>query len=444
MSLEKVISDNQKQYYKRKNQIPASSYDDFKTSPHIFSNNFDFEIPHDSLLNMPSMKIAGKENMAVLLGESYFPSIAPMLIQHVNKVLCIDKDERVLNHNKYMLECIKDSNTIDEFLDLLVHPDNPILKMKLTLQETAKMFTPQDLKIKQAPCYLDAKVLQELIASHQYMIPNLFFLKSESRFQECKAAIQQLQFYFLESDLLDTALMANLGSNLLDIGVNITLCNVTNLFDYDGNFALRNRQTQTSDWKTTGKLYDSLANLLARPEDTPILFSHMDPTKKLSVLTATIAFGLEKYKQATENFALLLNQKCRYEKLTKNEFPSTGWRYSFMFSKPYYSNQNESPSFIEAFKKILGPHFLSMKVSCQKVAQSNKGVCDLLVSAAPCDYSGLKDLLRLRGISFKERVLDNTKTLCIMDVNIPFHKDKILEIMKSTQYTDECKTARIV
>ena len=99
---------------------------------HVFSNQYGANNVFKQIDNRAELDPT-KNNVAILLGESFSASIAPVLLKkNIKTMIFIDKDPRVLEHTKYLLDCIKKCKNIEAFIRLLFNDEkNPILRQHI-------------------------------------------------------------------------------------------------------------------------------------------------------------------------------------------------------------------------------------------------------------------------------------------------------------------------
>lgn len=241
-----------------------------------------------------------KVSTAIILGESNIISMAPELVKKgIELIISIDIEELLLENNKFMIECIKASGNRNEYFDIMFSWNNPALKNKYF--KTTKDFL---LEAKRWSYYFegDLKNYQE----------DLYFLSSHKRFLECKKAVEKLKFITLKLDILNESLVEMFKKSIENC--NIQLINITNLFDYQGNYPLRLSETKPELWNDSGRLFNSL-KIVSENCNPVIMYSKLSDfmleQQEASGLEAHLASNLNEYINEMNSYALWYNKrKC--------------------------------------------------------------------------------------------------------------------------------------
>lgn len=311
MSLERALETIQHQY---KNLGSRDSAYTPHTTLHIFSNQAEVRKQFFTLEETPTLKVPNKDNMAILVGESSFLSFAPVLVKHVDTVLLLDIDARVLSHNLFMLNCLKKANSREEFSNMVLGPDNPIVKLKAKI--------PGYNILKPGQCeehsgkIIDLALYESNFNSSFLFLVDRHFLYTKENFFRVKEAVMRLKFLTLEVDFFNTTLMSQLGKTLLKHNVYVPVINVSNLYDYDGKFALR-EATRDKLWFSSRRVYETLQQILSHPEECLILYGITNPEDEYQSLTSRVCKGLRDYEHATTSYSTAVNATliCRHHKL---------------------------------------------------------------------------------------------------------------------------------
>lgn len=324
MSIEKILKEIADQYQSLPNRFIPNNQN---STYYAFSNQTKMKALYDELLANRSMKLPGRENLAVLVGESFFSSLLSALVKHVDAVLFVDIDSRVIVHNMFIVECLRKAETKREFLRLYCE-DNPIVKMKILIQRLrfASSASSKDfISIGGPSAVLDLEMLNELFLSTKNYLEGIHFLESADAYQKAREATLKLKFYTLTIDLYQVELMTLLGKQLNLAGVHIPIINVSNVYDYDSKTTLSVENKE--HWFTSGRLYKSLDFLLDRPEDTLVVYSIMDPDKNYEILVTRFCLGLSSYKSEVNSYSTAINASraarsyatARIEQLKKDD-----------------------------------------------------------------------------------------------------------------------------
>lgn len=272
-------------------------FDKYSKSPHLFSNQWAFTQVLADLSALPCLKIPGKQNIAIILGESYFLSSLPELAKHVDTIIFVDMDEKVLINNMNMLACFKRASTPANFSDLYLTDENPIVRMQIEVNSFTTGNLSQITKVNNpTPVRIGVNELTALMETGLEQIKKYHFLSSVKRFDHCKQAAQKMTFYCLKADILNEQFMQEIGNLFVENGISIRVFNITNLFDYEGNFPSRERQSHNENWRPGTKLLDCLNAIIDRPERIAILYAVTAIEYQFDRLVAGMAHSLPEYE----------------------------------------------------------------------------------------------------------------------------------------------------
>jgi len=186
---------------------------------YLFSNEYNWNSAlrklNDFRSNNPSTRAC-----AILVGESYAVSILPEMSRFVSSVIFNDIDIKVHQNLQVQFQLLVQVKTKKEFAE----------KYFLRLQE----FLASEIPFDSWQFQLD---LERLVNQ----LPELHFLSSESRFQECKEAAKRIRIYYSHCDLFDMKQILQLSQVLYSNRLKLAVLNVSNVRDYD----LHNRMNNT-------------------------------------------------------------------------------------------------------------------------------------------------------------------------------------------------------
>lgn len=228
----------------------------------LFSN----EMNYYSILTELNAKKTTKNNqtkVALLFGESNLISMLPELSKHVDVIITADIDKLPLKNVQLLLECLKISESPNEF------KINYIKNFK-----TIPDKSPQDYEL------LDSEL-------RKMSLKDYFFLDNLPRFIECKKAAEKLIFAGIQLDLLDSERCDHLSNILAEQDATIALCNFTNIHEYGGKDDIKN----------------SALYLLKNSPDCLVMhsdFSKLSPTPRETCINE----GLESYFSSALGFNL--------------------------------------------------------------------------------------------------------------------------------------------
>ncbi len=432
MPLEEYLKQfNKKAIEKRKAQRIAHGFDAYSSRPHLFSNQNNYRNVLSQLKNIPSLKIFGKCNVAIMLGEGYLLSSLPELSKHVDTIILMDIDKRVLINNLFMLSCFRKANTPEEFFSLYFS-DNPIINLKLSVTDFHEVTAsqPNETKIntvKNQSTTLDKPFLLKIFRSGVHILDADHFLDPQ-RFIQCKAALEKLTFFSLEADVLDEELMKELSAQLITHNVRVRIFNITNLFDYEGNYPVRERRNKEINWQPGNKVAMSLASIIDRPDDAVILYSVTAIEHKFDRLVADMACSLTEYQALCSQYAAMINTGHKIPKCIVGHWEAYANQFKVNLratAKYGYFNYNLNPT-------------ISLLDNLKQFVQSTDGLCflrsashglvDAVIKTNPDLESNFIVLLEKYQIAHQKRHI----SIVITDIYDTAQKDKIL-IMINTE-----------
>lgn len=276
----------------------TSAYTQDVQKPALFSNQLGFS----NYLNILNTKVPGQPSKAVrvafLVGESNFPSLLPALAQQAKVILLNDIDPLVRQHNRHLVRSIKQAESIEAFEKLYFDPkSNPALKAQLSLSSltvsgnAGTFFQQIPTKVT-----LNNDILKSILNTQQFIFGQQHFLSSEPHFQATKRALEKCRILHTHLDLFAPKRIEQFMAALKEQTFEITVCNVSNLYEYDG------------PWKSQNRLFHCLDILLKTSPETTIFHSHTDKNKGHQALNSYAESSLDTFKQATEAHADALNQ----------------------------------------------------------------------------------------------------------------------------------------
>ncbi len=216
---EKLILDIKKHFPINKNK--------FLNDLFAFSNDCNYP-SLISKLKRREIEISDKEKVGLLVGPSNLPSMLPELRQFgINLILSADIDIRVHNHNLHILNCMKQSDTPENFIENYFI-NNPIEGCKLP-------GIPPGLR---SPSnYYSKKNLLELLRQGEHVLNmgEYHFLSSLERYLLCKSSAEQIVIERLTLDLMNKESCLNLALVLQRNNAELAFCNFTNIHEYDTN-----------------------------------------------------------------------------------------------------------------------------------------------------------------------------------------------------------------
>ncbi len=156
----------------------------------------------------------------------------PELSRHADLILLADIEPKLHQHTQHLLDCLQKTNSIEEFIENY-SINNPIENLKT--------------KARFANGYNDSLTISVLIKMLEgefgYLGDSLkqyHFLSSAERFSACKKALSQLMFTHINFNLLSGKKCSQLALTLKQSNAILTLCNFTNIHDYDKKNSLKN------------------------------------------------------------------------------------------------------------------------------------------------------------------------------------------------------------
>lgn len=254
-----------------------------------FSNELNYKKVLDkiSILNkLENMKIIqaktkNKIGACLLFGESHFLSILSIIEQRANIIILADVVRKQWMHIEHMLVCLDKSETPEEFIQFFLD-DNPILNENVG---TKYFHRKADLD------YLRSEI------KAGGSIEDYNFLSSLEIFKECKQAAKKLIFVQIKLDLMNEIECQKLDALLSSHNATMTLCNLTNIHDYDRE----------------NKLSKSVALLLQSSPHCLVMYSTKSKCSERNDLYTHVSKGLVKY------FISCLNNPFTPLTITSNE-----------------------------------------------------------------------------------------------------------------------------
>lgn len=435
--LEKLIDDfNKLADSRRKDKKISNRYDPYKQPPHVWCNEWDFQDTLKKLDEIPALKIYGKNNIAVVLGESFFLSCLPEFSKHIDTIFFVDLDNRILAHNLYMVSCLKLARTPEEFKNLLTDPANPILKLNIPIKTIQIAGKSAIRKLSEhdrvTSGVLDASLLLLTLESNVGILGNKHFLHSQARFDKCKAALEKFSFFTLEADVFDHELMMKLGAEFININAAVRILNITNLFDYEGNYPLREIYRKQEKWQYGGQVFTSLEAIIDRPEQAVIIYSVTAIEHEFRSLVSGVAFSLSEYKELMSHYAAMAN----VSKHNPDSMVGQWHTYADQFAEKFRLLTSNTlfgrswiqpPAWINAFKEFLQGLHPSMQVECYLLQSSRHGQIDALVKVDVSENHCLVPLLSRYGIT--NRYVNDQGAVLIYDINVAHQRNKILTMI---------------
>lgn len=149
----------------------------------------------------------------------------PAISKHADLILLADIEPKLHQHTQHLLDCFYKSDSPNEFLKNYTI-NNPIENMK-----TRECFANGYNSILTIP------VLKNMLSGERgYIADSLkqyHFLSTPECFNACKQAAAKLAFTHINLNLLDENECGCLGSMLKNSNAILTVCNFTNIHDYD-------------------------------------------------------------------------------------------------------------------------------------------------------------------------------------------------------------------
>lgn len=167
-----------------------------------------------------------KFEVAFVVGESNLLSMLPELYKHASVVICADINPAVNIHTNWMLKCLCDANSIEEY-QKLYQENHPLAGIGIGWKgkRGEKTYSGSDFSLE-----MNSIAQSKVCANH--------FLSSPDRFLACKQAAAKLSFVTVQMDMFDPAKTSALSKTLEEQNAIITVMNVTNLSHYDRNHTL--------------------------------------------------------------------------------------------------------------------------------------------------------------------------------------------------------------
>lgn len=269
---------------------------------HIFSNEPNFQLHHEYIKQMDVFVPDNeKEPAALLIGESFFTSITPELLEKgITTIVLADIVPCVNQHNKFLIETLISSPTIEQFVERYLEQDNPAYEVIGKMKFNGFSMISEPNKIDSAKrckgLLMNGKNLNRLAEN--------YFLANQERYTQCREAVSQMKFIIANHDFFDAESNHFLHKIMIERKLKINLLNLSNLHEYDGNFSLRNCESSTMPWESLNRLFNNAAELLETEIDsTPILYSKIftDEVSRQADLMPCQILGLNAYKQDTDS-----------------------------------------------------------------------------------------------------------------------------------------------
>lgn len=280
-----------------------------------FSNEMNYEKVLN-LLESASSKKTNKLRVAILFGESNFLSMIPELAKHADLILLADIEFRLHQHTKHLLDCFNKANNPQEFIDCY-KVNNPIENQPLDWLAAANLGILQIAEI----TVLKDILLGKIEATKLSLTEKKHFLLSEERYKQCKQLRKNLSFIHIDFDLMDPQKAHILSDLLKSFESEITLCNFTNIHDYD-------------DQK---KLSISVSALLRYSNDYFVMYSQgekIDST--ITKLQSSISLGLIDY------FKYALKVKLTEQEYINNGLTSVVANSLFLNNQEIYCSSTQN------------------------------------------------------------------------------------------------------
>lgn len=155
------------------------------------------------LLKVPEKRSSIQRNprVALVVGEGNIASLLPELERISDAVIFVDFDGKVLEHISYLLKCLKESNSIDDFKE----------KYRKNCPEKDPDFH---------------------LKSWGTLTEKYCFLSSEERFLRCKRATEKLSYGFSGLNFSDENQMMNFSEYLKQNKLEVVYANFTNVHQY--------------------------------------------------------------------------------------------------------------------------------------------------------------------------------------------------------------------
>lgn len=229
-----------------KNRFPCSyGSAEEKFTFYPFSNEIGFPKILQTLNACP-VKKTGQVRVAILFGESNFLSMLPELSIHAELILLADIEPRLHKHNKILLEAFEKANDIKTFNDLY-----PAIYSKNFGNINAAITSD-----------IQSRSVRELLDERKKSLGEYHFLANQKRFEKCKEAYKKVLLQRIVFDLLSPKDCHHLAEILRQEHGVITVCNFTNIHNYDNEFSYQEDgevvfHTQIEHIATTLLLNDS-------------------------------------------------------------------------------------------------------------------------------------------------------------------------------------------
>lgn len=169
-----------------------------------------------------------KSSAAILFGESNFISLLPELSKHASLIILADIEPTLHLHTMHLLSCLEKSNSIEEFRELYA-VNNPVYNEKIEFNDIEDRST-----LRYVPWMFDS-IVKNLI---DYSLDRFHFLESNERFLLCKEASSRVIITNVCVDLFNVVHCFRLKTILEKNDLALSLCNFTNIHEYDSNKSL--------------------------------------------------------------------------------------------------------------------------------------------------------------------------------------------------------------
>ena len=266
-----------------------------------FSNDTNFSQSITYIESIPSKRSKDKIKVALWVGEGNLLSCLPELSKHVDLVVTLDIEEKVLEHAEFMYQLMKDNETCREFS--LSYLNNNIL-----VKKEYKVIMRNEENKNKFSVPVNKEIAVKMLLINCEMLGEKHFIESDQRYLKCRAALRKIHLSFIKLDLLDSKSVVTFKSILAKNNVEIAIINITNLQDYDANYAARSFLECKQMWVPTGKLSNSLEILGTPSQASPIiLYSRLDKKCDYKKLTSCQAASVTTYIKKIQEYAREIN-----------------------------------------------------------------------------------------------------------------------------------------
>lgn len=262
-----------------------------------------------SSTQVPSNKTA----VAVIIGESNICSMLSTLAGNIDLVIFADFDPNIIQHNNFLLECLRTADNRPDFEALYLSDRNPIINKGfktgiLDLNPTNNSPVRRDVEI-------DAALSRQLFEGKKARLGDSCFLASEERYQQAKTALDQITFMDMPIDFFeDAAKIKEIKAALDSRQALVRLVNITNLHHFSGPVSiLSGDQGAALDKRLSTNL---LQLTLSHP--TGIMYSKTKPTEDDTGLFGNFSPTVGNYLQDISKERKRLNRsKAQDRKICK-------------------------------------------------------------------------------------------------------------------------------